>query len=304
VNTLVMVLLGAGVGFGVLLVSRGLSPRPSSLDAVLAGLARPGTSIDDEITRPQGSGFGRVESAARRVVEGLGYDTRRHDRELELIGRSAERHAFDKLLAAIAGLLVPNLAAACLLMIGISVPLGVISVLSLGTAAAGFVLPDLVLRDEAVKRRRAFRHTLSSYLDLVNVLLAGGAGIETALHAAADAGDGWGYQTIRAELRRARLTGQSPWDTFAQLAERLGISELAELAASVSLAGSHGARIRSSLAAKADTLRGHQVAETEAAAEAATERMTVPVAVLLFGFLLFIAYPAVVQITSVSGPQP
>ncbi len=165
-------------------------------------------------------------------------------------------------------------------------------------------MPDVVLRDEAEKRRRAFRHALSSYLDLVNVLLAGGAGIETALYAAADAGDGWGYQTIRAELRRARLTGQSPWDTFAQLDERLGINELAELAASVSLAGSHGARIRASLAAKADTLRGHQVAEAEAAAEAATERMTVPVAVLLFGFLVFIASPAVVQITSVSGPRP
>lgn len=303
-TTLVMILLGAGVGAGVLLVSRGLSPRPSSLDAVLAGLARPGTSIDGEIARSGAFGFERIESAARRVVEGLGYDTRRHDRELELVGRSADRHAFDKLLGAIAGLLVPNLAAASLVVIGIRVPLGVIAALSLATAAFGFVMPDLVLRDEAAKRRRAFRHTLSSYLDLVNVLLAGGAGIETALHAAADAGDGWGYQTIRAELRRARLTGQSPWDTFAQLAERLGISELAELAASVSLAGSHGARIRSSLAAKADTLRGHQVAETEAAAEAATERMTVPVAVLLFGFLLFIAYPAVVQITSVSGPQP
>ena len=76
------------------------------------------------------------------------------------------------------------------------------------------------------------------------------------------------------------------------------------LAASVSLAGSHGARIRASLAAKADTLRGHQVAETEAAAEAATERMTVPVAVLLFGFLVFIAWPAINQITAVSGSQP
>ncbi|MCZ7537378.1 MAG: hypothetical protein M5T61_16690 [Acidimicrobiia bacterium] len=82
------------------------------------------------------------------------------------------------------------------------------------------------------------------------------------------------------------------------------MTELAELAASVSLAGSHGARIRASLAAKADTLRGHQIAETEAAAEAATERMTVPVAVLLFGFLVFIAYPAIAQITSVSGPTP
>ncbi len=302
-NTLVMVILGAGVGVGVLLTWRALVPRPPSLDAVLAGLGRPGIAIDD--AAPSGSsGVDRVGSTARRVVEALGYDADRHHQELELIGRTPERHAFDKVLGGVAGLLVPNLVGTALVIIGVPVPLGVIAAFSLVTAAAGFLMPDLLLRDEAEKRRRAFRHTLSSYLDLVNVLLAGGAGIETALHAAADAGDGWGYQTIRAELRRARLTGQSPWDTFAQLADRLGINELAELAANISLAGSHGARIRASLAAKADTLRGHQIAETESAAEAATERMTVPVAVLLFGFLVFIAYPAVIQITSVSGPQP
>ncbi|WCO67948.1 type II secretion system F family protein [Iamia majanohamensis] len=302
-TAIVMVVLGAGVGLGVLLTARALAPRPPSIDAVLAGLARPGHAIDAAAPTPHAE-LDRIGIAARRLVESLGYDSERHHQELELIGRTPERHAFDKLVAAVAGLLVPNLAATALVVLGISAPLGVIAMFSLATTAAGFLLPDLLLRDEAEKRRRAFRHALSSYLDLVNVLLAGGAGIETALHAAADAGDGWGYQTIRAELRRARLTGQSPWDTFAQLDSRLGINELAELAASVSLAGSHGARIRASLAAKADTLRGHQVAETEAAAEAATERMTVPVAVLLFGFLLFIAYPAVVQITSVSGPQP
>ena len=302
-TALVMVLLGAGVGLGVLLTWRALAPRPPSIDAVLAGLARPGIAIDATAPATHDQ-FDRIGTTARRLVESLGYDAERHHQELELVGRTPERHAFDKLLGAVAGLLVPNLAATALVIMEIPAPLGFIAIFSLVTAAAGFLLPDMLLRDEADKRRRAFRHTLSSYLDLVNVLLAGGAGIETALHAAADAGDGWGYQTIRAELRRARLTGQSPWDTFAQLDARLGINELAELAASVSLAGSHGARIRASLAAKADTLRGHQVAETESAAEAATERMTVPVAVLLFGFLVFIAYPAVVQITSVSGPQP
>lgn len=302
-SVMVVLLLGAGVGVGVLLTWRALAPRPPSLQEVLVGLGRPGTTIDDA-RHDAPSGPDRIGRSSRLLVEAIGHGASRHQDELELIGRTPERHAIDKLLGAVAGLLAPNLVAAGLVAVGVAVPLGVVGAFSLVTAAAGFLLPDMVLRDEAEKRRRAFRHTLSSYLDLVNVLLAGGAGIETALHAAADAGDGWGYQTIRAELRRARLTGQSPWDTFAQLAERLGINELAELAASVSLAGSHGARIRGSLAAKADTLRGHQVAETESAAEAATERMTVPVAVLLFGFLVFIAYPAVVQITSVSGPRP
>lgn len=302
-TTLVMVLLGAGVGAGVYLCLRALAPRPAAIDAILASLARPGRAISVAAV-PPASLSDRVGRLARRILEAGGDDPARPRQALTLTERTPERHAVNKLLAAIVGLLVPNLAALTLTMMRIGPPLGIIAILSLATAAAGFVLPDLLLRDEAEKRRSAFRHTLSSYLDLTNVLLAGGAGIETALYAAADAGDGWGYQTIRSALRRARLTGQSPWDTFADLAADLGVDELAELAASVSLAGSHGARIRASLAAKADTLRGHQVAETEAAAEAATERMTVPVAILLFGFLLFISYPAVAQITSVGGPQP
>lgn len=300
---LVMALLGAGVGGGLLLCGRAVAPRPVPLDTVLARLARSGRPIHAEV--PAVEHFeDRVGQLARRLLDGAGIRTGARSRELELVGRTSERQALEKLLGALAGLLLPSLASAGLTVAHVSSPLGLMVLLAIVLAAAGFVLPDFLVRDEAERRRRAFRHAFSSYLDLVNVLLAGGAGIETALYAAADAGDGWGYQTIRSQLRRARLTGQSPWDTFADLAERLGVRELAELAASVSLAGSHGARIRASLAAKADTLRGHQVAEAEAAAEAATERMTVPVAVLLFGFLVFIAYPAVAQITAVSGPHP
>jgi len=303
VTTLVMVMFGAGIGVGVVLCIGALTPRPMPIDSLLAGLARPGQALTGDRHRAD-AGSDRVGRVARRAIEALGVDFGRYRHDLELVDRSNERHALDKLLGGIAGLLVPNLAGLALTSMGIGLPVGLVAVLSLGTAVVGFLMPDFMLRDEAEKRRRAFRHALSSYLDLVNVLLAGGAGIETALYAAADAGDGWGYQTIRSALRRARLTGQSPWDTFAALADDLGINELAELAANVSLAGSHGARIRASLAAKADTLRGHQVAETEAAAEAATERMTIPVAVLLLGFLLFIAYPAVSQITSVTAPHP
>jgi tight adherence protein C len=303
VNPLVIAVLGAGVGAGVLLCIRAITPRPVPLDAVLAGLARPGRALT-ESTNVSNARSDRLGHVALRFLAAVGIDASRYRRDLELVDRTPGRHALDKMLGSLAGFLVPNLVVVALTTMGIGPPIGIVAVTSLATAVAGFVLPDLLLRDAAERRRRAFRHALSSYLDLVNVLLAGGAGIETALYAAADAGDGWGYQTIRNALRRARLTGQSPWDAFAVLADDLGINELAELAANVSLAGSHGARIRASLAAKADTLRGHQIADTEAAAEAATERMTVPVAVLLLGFLLFIAYPAVSQITSVTTPHP
>ena len=131
-----MVLLGAGVGAGIVLIRRALAPRPPSIAAVLAGLARPGIAID-------GGPPGRMStvhptgSIARRAVEALGYDPQRHHQELELVGRTPERHALDKLLGAVAGLLVPNIAGAALVAIGVPVPLGIAALLSLAAAAAG-----------------------------------------------------------------------------------------------------------------------------------------------------------------------
>ena len=299
---IVIMLLGGGCGLGVWLIVRSVTQRPVPLAAIFAGLERPGrlyTPAND--TAPENGG---LEAVAHRLFRSLGVTVTRQERALRLTGRSEQRHALDRLVGAVGGLLGPNLIGVALLTAGIRVPLGLPVIVSLATMVGGFMLPELSVKDSAEKRRRAFRYALSAYLDLVNVLLAGGAGIETALYAAADAGDGWGFATIRSALQRARLTGRTPWETFAVLGEELGVSELAELSASVSLAGSHGARIRQSLAAKADTLRGHQIAETESESEAATERMTIPVAVLLFGFLIFIAYPAVAQITSITGPTP
>lgn len=283
---------------------RGFGSRPIPLASIREGLARPGTAVLSDY-RPRTDAIpDKAGAIAARALSGLGKLPEVRSQQLRLTDRTPERHALEKVSMAIVGFLGTVILGAGLTMAGMSIPPAVLAFLAIAVAVGGFVLPDLVLRDEADRRQRAFRHALSSYLDLVNVILAGGGGIETSLHVAADAGDGWAFAAIRQALDRARLTNKSPWDTFGQLGDELGIDELRELAASVQLAGSQGARIRASLAAKADSLRGHQVAETEAAAEAATERMTIPVAVLLFGFLVFIAYPAVQQITTVSNQVP
>jgi tight adherence protein C len=294
-TTLVLAVFGAGAGAGVALIRRSMTARPLSLAAALGRLEQ----------APRSEHVGAISSASRyasQLLESAGWSSTKLGQELHLVARTAEAHAVAKIVGLAAGIGGSTVLVLGLGFAGLAPPAGLALLLAAGGGVVGFTLPDRTLRELAQRRRRTFRHSLSSYLDLVNVLLAGGAGIETALFAAADAGEGWTYEMLRGELRRARLTSRSPWDTLGELAQRVGVSELAELAASVNLAGSHGARIRSSLAAKADSLRGHQVSEIEAEAEAATERMTVPVAVLLLGFLIFIAYPAVTQITSVSGP--
>lgn len=297
----VIALLGAGIGFGVWMMLRAVRPRVEPLGAALAALDRPAAIGPTEHVRGD-TLERRAGGAARGLVRTLGTDLDDYGVDLRILDRSPARHALDKIIGAVGGMAAPLLAWGGLGVVGIRLPVVGVLGLSAGAAIGGWILPDLTLREQASRRRKAFRHALSSYLDLVNVIIAGGGGIQTALYTAAEAGDGWAFAAIRRALDRARLTQRSPWDTFADLSEELDVPELAELAAAVSLAGSQGARIRSSLAAKADTLRGHQVAETEAAAESATERMTIPVAVLLFGFLVFVAYPAVQQITTVSGP--
>jgi tight adherence protein C len=127
--------------------------------------------------------------------------------------------------------------------------------------------------------------------------LAGGMGVESALIAAAEIGDGHVSRRIARALALSRDSGETPWSALDRLGRELGIGELNEIAAAVSLAGSEGARIRSTLAAKAASIRRHELADAEAEANALTERLFLPGVLLMVGFLLFIGYPAYARIT-------
>ena len=180
---------------------------------------------------------------------------------------------------------------------GLLLPWQMPAVGALLLAAAGFAFPALAAHAEAGRPRRAeFRAALAAYLDLIVISLAGGAGIEAALTYSAAAGHGWAFTRLRGALQAAQLTRRPPWQLLGQLGDDLGLSELSELAASVTLAGTEGARVRASLAAKAAGLRARQLADAETAAQAATERMSLPLVLLFAGFLLLIGYPAVAHV--------
>ena len=94
----------------------------------------------------------------------------------------------------------------------------------------------------------------------------------------------------------AKLTRTTPWSTLGQLGAELDVHQLSELAASVSLASTEGARVRASLAAKAAALRTRELTDAEGDAQAATERMSLPVVLLFGGFLIFIGFPALASV--------
>lgn len=293
----VALLLGAGVGVGLWALAVWLFPPRPALGAVLARITAPPPLPPIVATEDTGWAvkLGRPFVAP---LQALGLPASRVARDLAVIGRPAAAHLAEKAVLAIGGLLAPALLQLLLAVVGLWLGVEFPIIAGLVLAAAGFLLPDLQARAEAAKRRRGFRHALSAYLDLVWITLAGGAGIDSALNDSAAIGRGWAFEQMRRALGTARLTRTSPWATLRQLGEELDVTELSELAASVSLAGTEGAKVRTSLAAKAAALRTHQLTDAEAEAQAATERMSLPVMALFLGFLTFIAYPALHKVLS------
>ena len=298
-GVLTALVCGAGVGAGLWLVVRGLFPPRPSLAQALAQLRRVPDPAPLVAAEPDGGVAARVgqpiarllgRSDARWLVPG------KVCQDLAVLGRSPERHLAEKATLALVGLLVAPAVTVLLALGGVHLSVVVPVWASLVLLAGGFFAPDLGIRAEAARRRTDFRHALSSFLDLVVVALAGGGGVETALVDAASVGNGWAFDNLRQALDQARLARETPWAALGRLGHQLGVDELTELAASLSLAGTEGAKVRASLAAKATSLRTHQLAEAETADQAATERMALPVVVLFAGFLFFLGYPAVEKV--------
>ncbi|MGH3719416.1 MAG: type II secretion system F family protein [Pseudonocardiaceae bacterium] len=287
--------LGAGLGIGLWALVVGLFPPRPTLGAVLARASAPPAS--PPILPTDDSGWAaRLGGPFVVPLQALGLPGARLVGDLAVTDQPVSTHLARQASGAMAGLLAPVVAQLLLTVGGLSLGVAPPVIASLVLTVLGFLTPHLQVRAEARQRRVGFRHALSAYLDLVGITLAGGAGVDSALRDSVAIGHGWAFAQIRRALDTARLTRTTPWATLRQLGDELDVSELSELAASVSLAGTEGAKVRASLAAKAAALRTHQITDAEADAQAATERMSLPVMALFLGFLVFIGFPALTQV--------
>ncbi|WP_236568037.1 hypothetical protein [Nocardiopsis sp. FR6] len=215
------------------------------------------------------------------------------NRTLVAAGTSVETYRAEKAAAAGLGLLL----AAVLALAGSVVLPGIaVGLLAAVIAGASFLAPDLAARSAASEHRAELRAATSALADLVVMGLAAGAGSTGALTAALRHGTGRAPERVRNAVHAATLRHRPPWEGLEELAEETGVRELAELAASLRLGGASGARTRTSLTAKAASLRARSLAEAEAAAHAATERMTLPTMGLVAGFLTLVCFVALVHV--------
>ncbi|WP_067964064.1 type II secretion system F family protein [Nocardiopsis trehalosi] len=285
-------LTGAGTGLGVWLLAYSLRrPRLAEL------LAVPSAAVEStgENTGGWARRYGR---AGAGFLAAVGLPTRRIRRDLALSDHGSDDYLAEKASAAVAAVAVPFVLATVVGALALPVPLPTLLVVAAGIAVACWTAPDIAVIEHARRRRAELRAATSVFADVVVIALAGGAGVSGALTQAASYGEGWAPARVRLALHAAAMHRQSPWQALGDLAHRTGVPELAEFAASLQLAGTDGARVRASVAAKAAALRTRDIAAADAACQAATERMSLPVMVLVLGFLLLIGYPALIHIVS------
>jgi pilus assembly protein TadC len=283
---------------------RGLLPRRPSLAEQVRALihpAAPPAPPDPDAPRGLQSELERRHGAALvELFAPPGSDPRSTARaqDLRITGGRVEAFVVEKMMLAATGAVFPLILTLALSLGGIQLPGAVILIGAILFGLGGYLVPDSQLRQRAKARRKSFRYALSAFLDLVSISLAGGGLVQGSLHDAAAVGRGWAFEEFRRPLELTREKGRPPWEDVGRLGDELGVPELKELSASLTLAGSEGARVRQSLVAKAESLRQRRMSEAEAEANEASERMVLPLVLLGTGFLLFLGYPAVSRVMS------
>jgi tight adherence protein C len=287
-------LLGAIAGFGcvgILLCLRSTTP---SLHAVALAVDRPVDPTADSLSSPDRSmavgrwGIRRITADASWISEKWASLAP----SLAITGESPERMVSKGLVLGGAGLLIPPLLWIAAPSFGLNPSIGAPAVAVVVVVPIATLWPIASMLRRARTRQQHVRVVTGSFVDLVVLGLAGGVGVEGALMAAALVSSDWAAKRILRTLLMARDSGLSPWVALGDLGMEIGVGELVELSATIQLAGTEGARIRRSLSARAVSLRRHEQAEAESAANAMTERLFIPGALLLVGFLLFVGYPA------------
>ena len=283
---------GATITAGLVILIGGLIPAPVHLkDAI--GRLQPATVPTHLSSAP-------VDSEVR-----LGRWAERHlpamlwgappEKDLALLGRSRAAFYGSKIISAALGLLVVPVISLATMLLGWPLPIAVPVLGTLGLATVMWFLPNNELHDQAAKAREEFSYALGAFVEMVALERLSGATVPAALEQAADTGDSWVFHRLSTVLRRTQYTGQNPWDALADTGHELDLPDLVDLADIMRLAGSDGTRVYDSLRARATAMRNATLNAQISRANAAGERIAVPVAGLVLVLAATLVVPAVLR---------
>lgn len=288
---------GAALGLALACAVAAIAgPAPIHLTAALARLdarARVAPDLGDA-PRP-GRGERLLVPVAVRAARSSSRWWGIPSRDLDACDETATRYLARRMIWAASAVVLVLIGSLILLTAGISIPAGGVALTAVIGGVAGSVVPVLDLAETAAQRRDEFRRAVAAYLDLVAQERASGAAAGPALKEAARIAGSWPFQRLHATLVHAENAGDAPWDALSRLADRMGVPELGDVA-DIAATAADGAAVYSTLTAKAGGLRHAVLAADKADANSRSQRLTLPVTLLLVGFLLLVIYPALIRL--------
>ena len=293
-----VLLFGAGIGLGIARLVWLLAPR--RVDMVGAAQRWEAARATAAVHTPPGMARTGVQAKVGRMLAVRlgrhGVQMQQIRQDLAMVNRDLEGFLVTTTLKSVAGLVLPSVLFALLRSAGASPPPSAPLVFGV-IFAVGFVFVSIEqLHREADDRRDELRRTLSTYLDLVAMAMAGGRGHPEALPMAAQIGSGWTFELLEDTVVGARDAGTTPWAALGELGRRCDISELRDLAVAVTLVADNGARVRETLMARAESLRQSRITAAKEDAQKRSDSIEWNQLVIAGGFVVWLFYPTVVNL--------
>lgn len=274
----VVLLAGALVGLGILVIVRAIRPATPALGPALRQLRAPA------------AGSRRTVVHVRGPLAVLSNRLRIPTAELALVGYTPERYLTEKLVFPLVGLLFPPVFSLILALSGVHLGLVIPAAVGLLFAVAFFFLVDVSVRQKAAEARQEFSRHVAVYLNLVALQMAASRGPTEALEAAAAHG-GWVCERIRESLRVSRLRLEPPWEGLKDVADEIGVPDLGDVGDIMTLAGDEGAQVYDTLRSRATSLNSALLAMDKARAKTATTVLYMPTSLMVLVLFVAGAYP-------------
>ena len=153
------------------------------------------------------------------------------------------------------------------------------------------------VRTRAARRRAELHRVVNDFVQLLAVALTTNRSVEDALTFAADAGDGFGFDLLRQTIDTAQPMGLTVWDALSAMADTYELDQLRGLATSLQRQAGVGVSVAATIRTEAKAMRARQLPDITDRADKANANLSLPTMGMVFGMVLFLAYPVMQQIS-------
>jgi len=190
-----------------------------------------------------------------------------------------------KIVAMVVGL---GIAGALVYMTDVGLAMGFLLAIAGGAGAS--ILPNMVLTQRVNARTAQIRRALPNAIDLLEVCVTAGMGLDQAWNATAEeireAGPALGDEMSLVNLEM--LLGAKRSEALQNMAERTGAEELASLSSIIVQADRFGTSMADALRTFAETMRETRSQKAEETAEKMAIKMMLPMVIFIFPVVLLI----------------